>query len=287
MGSAHGQIVGVHDVVRGGPTTDRWNLVILAEGYTANELPRFHQDAALLASGILATPPFDVMSAAINVVRIDVASDDSGADDPCNASGSVPVPHFADTYFDATYCEFAGFPHLLVVDRVLAEQVLNQHAPYWHAAIALVNSATYGGSGYPRVAVSSVHPWMAEMAVHELGHSAFGLADEYMDGRGAYAGVEPADPNATTATSLASLKWGGHVVAATMIPTHRNAACHQGVPQGQGPPPANVVGTFEGAARYECGLYRPAANCRMADLGAPFCAVCAERIATSLETFMP
>ena len=43
--------------------------------------------------------------------------------------------------------------------------------------------------------------------------------------------------------------------------------------------PSGTVGLFEGAHYYHCDAYRPEYNCKMRELGQPFCRVCRDAIA--------
>jgi hypothetical protein len=128
-----------------------------------------------------------------------------------------------------------------------------------------------------------------------MGHTAFGLADEYECFRGCTSGEtdrnnhpasEPGEVNVTTNTNRATLKWRHLVADTTAIPTTRNADCTRCDPQAS-PVPAGTVGLFEGAHYYHCGAFRPEFNCRMRALNNPFCAVCRERIRTVLEPMLP
>ena len=78
--------------------------------------------------------------------------------------------------------------------------------PLRHQVLRIVNSAKYGGAG-GTVATCSTNVSAAQIAIHEIGHSAFGLADEYGgNGTGTPAG-EPIEPNVTRNTDRATNKW--------------------------------------------------------------------------------
>lgn len=56
-----------------------------------------------------------------------------------------------------------------------------------------------------------------------------------------------------------------------------NPACNQ--PDSRpSPVPADTVGLFEGAHYYHCGAFRPQYDCKMRNLGVPFCRVCSQVI---------
>ena len=149
--------------------------------------------------------------------------------------------------------------------------------------MVIVNSTIYGGSG-GGVGTFSLAANANEIAIHELGHTAFGLADEYPyyaggneTGHDHHPTVEPTEPNVTINTQRSTLKWGWAVAASTEIPTMRNPNCAQ-VDSRPSPVPAGTVGLFEGAHYYHCGAFRPEYDCKMRALGVPFCRVCSQTI---------
>jgi hypothetical protein len=105
-----------------------------------------------------------------------------------------------------------------------------------------------------------MHPQAIEIALHEVGHAGFGLADEYDYGTCATA-TEPAEPNVTMAWAKASSKWGSLISSGTAVPT----------PTGYYP--AATVGLFAGAKYCTSGVYRPTQDSRMRTLGQPWYAV--------------
>ena len=141
----------------------------------------------------------------------------------------------------------------------------------------------YGGSG-GSVATFSLAGGANEIAIHEMGHAAFGLADEYAcwaggneTGRDRHPAGEPSEPNVTLNTNRATLKWGWAVAATTALLTMSNPNCSQ-VDSRASTAAAGTVGLFEGAHYYHCGAYRPEYDCKMRNLGVPFCRVCRQVI---------
>lgn len=296
MGMNDGSIVGTTKIVDAGPASERFNLVLVAEGYRQEELAQFAADASHFVAGLFATAPFDRHRCAINVYRLDVASDESGADDPAScAGGTGAAPR---TYFDATFCS-SGIPRALTVDSLLVLQTVTAQVPQFHSAQVIVNSPKYGGTG-GQVGVSSTATQKAdgtpvdwrEILIHEMGHSIFGLADEYEYLQGCdfaepahdvWTFGEPAQPNVTKSPTAAG-KWAD-LVNTVNLPTTSNADCAHCDPQPS--PSAFWVGTFEGAGTYHCGLYRPMFDCKMRKLSVPFCAQCARVISEFLAPFDP
>jgi hypothetical protein len=287
MGTGDGQVIGTTKIVDHGSPADRLNLVLVAEGYKQNELGQFASDAKQFVERLFATQPFDELQCAINIYRVDVASTDSGADDPpaCGGSGATPA-----TYFDASFCN-SGIRRLLLVNTSSVMNVVNAQVPQWHQILVIVNSSIWGGAGGSIGTTSTASGW-ENIAIHELGHAVFGLADEYEYWAGCgidadrdnYPGGEPSEPNVTIDSNRATIKWGDLILASTPMPTTSNANCSQCDPQ-PNPLPAGTVGAFEGARYYHCGIYRPEFHCMMRNLNT-FCAVCRRRIRQTLSPYL-
>lgn len=289
MGASDGFVIGLTKILDHGPASVRWNLVLVAEGFQAGEMPKFHQEASKFVDKLFHTRPFDEMWCAVNVYRLDVASTDSGADEPaggdCTGSGVM-----RDTYFDATFCA-GGTQRALAVDNFLVLSTVAAALPEYDEVIVVVNSTTYGGLG-GAVATYSLGfspitgKGGVEIAIHEIGHSAFGLADEYpYDSGNVYAGIEPYQPNITANTNKATIKWGDLIAGPTPVPTQSNPDCTQ-EDESPSPVPAGTVGAFEGAGTWHCGLFRPEYVCQMRALANLFCAVCQRRIREVLQPYM-
>jgi hypothetical protein len=95
-----------------------------------------------------------------------------------------------------------------------------------------------------------------EVAVHEVGHSFAGLADEYNygGGPGAYVGPEPWQPNVT------------------IDPTGAKWAAWLGYDQ----PGIGVIGAYQGGYYHDLGIWRPSEASKMNVLGQPFDAIARE-----------
>jgi hypothetical protein len=188
------------------------------------------------------------------VVAIKVPSVDSGAkksaDDKTN------------TYFSSSY-NYAGIERFLVPGRTdLAQEILFEQFPLFDQAVLIVNDPKYGGSG-GWLATTSIHVDAPEIALHEIGHSFAGLADEY------WAGEQFASerPNLTREKDRSKNRW-------------RNWLGYGAVdiyPHGESPT-----------------WFRPHQNCKMRVLNPSFCSVCKETIVkrihdlvVSLESFTP
>ena len=279
MSTADGAVLGTTQIAGNAPRNRAFNVVLLAEGFTATQQGDFDNACTAFVNAFFATPPFDDLRPAINVFRVNVRSTDAGADDPTSTGGTGASVR---TYFDATFGA-NGIRRLLVCNTTTALQVAAAQVPEFTVVLVVVNSLVYGGSG-GSVGTFSLANGANEIAIHEAGHTAFGLADEYPyyaggneTGQDHHPAGEPSEPNVTVNTDRGTLKWGWAVAAATTLPTMSNPDCSQ-VDGRPSTAPAGTVGLFEGAHYYHCGAYRPEHDCKMRNLGVPFCRICRQVI---------
>ena len=278
----NGRVLGTTRLVDSGASSARWDLVLLGDGYASGEIANYERHVDEVVDGILSTAPFDELRPAINIHRVNVVSDQSGASDLCaNIQRS--------TFFGAKFCD-RGLQRLLTANVMTAVDVADDEVPQWNALLMVVNSDMYGGSG-GAVPVFSAAPEALEIALHEMGHAHFRLADEYPywsgcdeTGRDRYTGSEPAEVNVTT--NARGAKWNSRITGGVPLPTMQNPDCTRCDDRSSTFAP-DVIGAFEGARYFKCGIYRPAHNCRMRNLGAPFCAVCQDAIRATLAPFKP
>jgi hypothetical protein len=281
MSRADGEILGTTKIVDHGSGATRWDLVVIGDGYTRGEMAVFERQAGELVDFLFATPPFDELKAAINVHRVNVASRESGASNLCDGTTRA-------TFFESRHCGF-NIDRLLVTNNLLALDVAIDAVPEMNGTLMMVNSEIYGGSG-GAVPVFSSHPDALEIAVHEMGHSHFGLADEYPARESCqeadhdrYLEPEPLEPNVTVFGD--GRRWSQHLTPSVPLPSMENPDCAD-CDTRVSPFPPGTIGTFEGARYFRCGLFRPSYDCRMRNLGVPFCAVCQDVIRTVLAPFV-
>lgn len=293
MTTADGYVIGATKIVDHGPASQRFNLVLVSEGYQAAQMAQFATDAQNFVNTFSTTKPYDDLWCAFNVYRVDVVSTDSGADDPAACSdGTTGSGVTRATYFDASFCN-SGIRRLLEVNTTTVKTVVQGLVAQATMTLVIVNTTEYGGSG-GEIAVFSLAPSADEIGLHEMGHTAFHFADEYPTwagcgsgetGHNTYIGGEPAQPNVTIDANRATNKWRSLILATTAMPTMSNPDCTHCDTRPSVVVPG-VVGAFEGADYYHCGAYRPEYDCRMNHLGQPFCAVCQATIREDLAVYM-
>ncbi len=239
----------VVQLANNGDPANRVDMVIVSEGYTAGEMTKFANDVQNLITNFFTQEPYREYQRYYNVYRLEVASNQSGADHP---------PVLKDTAFDATY-NCAGIQRLICVNNAKVNMVVAGAlgAAQRDLVVVLVNDPEYGGSG-GAVAVASTHTDVVELVLHEQGHSFGLLTDEYggPPPPACNAAIEPSAANATRQTARAMIKWDSWIDANTPLPTTAAAA---GVP-----------GLYEGANYCDTGLFRPTSGSKMRFLGFPF-----------------
>ena len=288
MSILDGSVLGMTQISGSAPRNRAFNVVILGDGFTNAQQAAYNTAATNFMNAFLATPPFNTLTPAINIFRVNVASTDAGADDPVSGGGTGAT---ARTYFDSSFGG-NGIRRLLVCNNATALTVAATQVPQFTVVLVVVNSTIYGGSG-GALGTFSLATGANEIAIHEMGHTAFGLADEYPyyaggseTGHDRHPPGDPGEPNVTTNTNRATLKWNWAVLAATPLPTMANPNCAT-VDSRPSTAAAGTVGLFEGAHYYHCGAYRPEYDCKMRNLGVPFCRVCRQVIINRIGPLMP
>ena len=229
-----------------GPAEQRINLVFLSEGYQQEELAFFMEDAVKVGKHFFKESPFKEYQSYFNLIAIRVPSNVSGAArDPAN---------LIDNYFGSSF-NTAGIDRLLVATKDhLAQDILFDQFPLFDQAILIVNDTKYGGSG-GWLATTSIDINAPEIALHEIGHSFAGLADEYWVGN-QYASEKP---NMTQTTDPAKIKWRKWLDFMD-------------------------VGIYPHSG--DASWVKPHQSCKMQTLNPPFCPVCKQQIARSILTLI-
>ncbi len=275
MGTSDGSVLGLVKVHDGGNPADRLNIVITSDGYISTRMAQFAQDVDDFVDHFFSTPPFneEAIACAFNIYRLDVVSDEAGADKPeCDGNGATPV--LKDTYFDSTFCFGGETQRLLYGDAGAVQTAVEAALPEWGQIIVFVDDPERGGGGGSVAWTSNSSSDWLDVTIHELGHSLFGLADEYnYGGPDDYAGSAMA-PNIDTEPDPALVKWNPLVTSNADVPTLAHPDCSDNT-LAPNISPSDIVGIFESAAYSRCGVYRPQYSCKMRRSTTPeFCAVC-------------
>lgn len=307
----------VTSLIDNGPPSEKVDLLLIAEGYRAEDMAKFRADSTRLVAKLFATEPFKSRAKDFNVRLLEVPSAEIGVHQP-----RTNQPR--RTAVGAQYNVFDSERYVLTLDNKAFRNVASA-APYEFVEI-LCNEEQYGGGGiFNDQATTSVDTAFAEYVfVHEFGHHFAALADEYYTSDVAYeTGIvdrpEPWEPNITALKDPAKLKWRDLVETGTPLPTpwdkepfekHSYAAQKERAAiRASGAPESKMnelfqtqlvwdtkhlssmqysgkVGAFEGAGYEQKGLYRPEADCIMFtrdEVG--FCRVCKRAIERIVDMY--
>jgi len=305
----------VLELLRNGEPAEKLDLLLLGDGYTEADRPKFEKDARRLVGILFDQEPFRSRKADFNVWGICPPSEERGVSRPLTGQ-------HRRSRIGATYDAFGSERYVLSFENRSLRDVAS-FAPYDALAI-LVNGETYGGGGifnlYATVAADS--RWAGYIFVHELGHHLAALADEYYTSPNVYLPApesrpEPWEPNVTADPRAA--KWADLVTPGTPLPTpwpkevftrrskefqeKRKRIRAENRPESEmdtlflaerkeesellgKAPYAHAVGAFEGANYEATGFYRPQMDCIMFTRDpVPFCAVCRRALSRIIDLY--
>ena len=230
---------------QGGSPEKCIDVVIVPEGYTADQMDLFYKDAGIAVNSLFSHEPFKTMQDRFNILAVELESRD----------GEVSVPNqglWTETALNSSFSTFYSDRYLTTLRlRQLHDKLAG--IPYEHIII-LANTDVYGGGGIfnSYTLTTAHHAQFAPVVVHEFGHSFGGLADEYFydDQYEQYynSETEPWEPNITTKVDFDS-KWKD------LMP--------------------DKAGLYEGGGYMSKGVWRGSFDCRMKTNKYPeFCPVC-------------
>jgi IgA Peptidase M64 len=190
--------------------------------------------------------------------------------DSVSSTRVIPDRQSGNTLFGSFfYC--GEIERLLCVDGSKVLTYVSSHVPQYDQILVLVNSEKYGGAG-GSISTASLNGFSKDVAIHELGHSLAGLADEYSDNDNQTMEMfEPIEPNVTLNRNPREVKWNYWYENPNSIPGVDRFIFA-----------ASDVGYFEGGKYQTRGVWRPLENSFMRSLGGPFGAVNTEAWALSI-----
>ncbi len=204
------------DYISNGNINYKVDIVILGDGYTSNEMDKFHRDIERLTAELFKAEPFKSRKNDFNMRAVETPSPVSGINRP---HGGI----YKRTPLSASYGTFDSERYILAFDNKTIRNVAAS-VPYDYMFI-LINERTYGGGGIFNLysTVATDNKFSNYIFVHEFGHSFAGLADEYYSSAVAYEipaiTVEPWEANITAMFDKNNLKWKNIVTPGTPIPT--------------------------------------------------------------------
>ena len=237
----------VHVIHKTGDDKENFVIVIMGDGYTADEQDKFLQDAKQKAQGMLRWSPYKEYSDHINIYAVQAVSNESGI--------SVYGGKNADTYFHVkVYGKAAGFSNggdekAKELRQDLEQNYLDRGANVATIHVLCNSEGSYGDSVNSLFSFSTNSEDNEDGMVmaHETAHSIGGLGDEYER----YTNK----PNTSDTSNPDTIKWskmlGFRGIGVTMAGTET--------------------------------AFAPSRECMMRWLGQPFCEVCKMELARKLN----
>jgi len=154
------------------PMATAVNIVMVPSGFNG-DMVKFKEKALWILANFKNHPPLDAANIpSLNIYAVEAESDgDDGSQcyQPC-----------------------AGVERLMCCEREFMFNHVQKHcgSGFYQNLLVIRNSDLYGASGGTNMATVGYHESAPAVAVHEIGHSMFGLADEYAGGDG-----KPSAPN--------------------------------------------------------------------------------------------
>lgn len=306
----------IFTLMENGPAEKKVDIVVLGDGYTAEEMGKFRDDAKRLIDALFSVEPYKSRKSDFNVRAVET---------PGSVSG-VTRPHFGifkRTPLSVHYSSFDSERYALTYDNRTVRDAASA-VPY-EFMIILMNERTYGGGGIYRLyaSLAADNAFADYLIIHEFGHHFAALSDEYYTSQVSYetgekVTVEPWEPNVTALLDQDNLKWKDLIKPGTPIPTpwdkeefdaysisiqkerqqlrdtrakeeemealfqkekEKEAAMISKMKY------ASTTGVFEGAAYMAKGMYRSAINCIMFTRDLTFCPVCQRSISRVIDRY--
>jgi hypothetical protein len=255
-----------------GDPAKRFNLVLLGDGYTAADMPKFRRNVADQLAMLFAFEPWKSYRSYLNVYRVEITSGESGVS--CDPDPADPVRRTPLGMAFWSGCHREDMRRLLVVNERAAEAYADLvPGAADRQIVALANSTTYGGTGGTYATASGGNTMSSLIMPHELGHTLGGLQDEYDYYRrgvpgGAYTGTEPRSIQHTVLTGR------------EMRERHRKWWRWLGEPSASG----GVIGRYEGGMYATKGVWRPSEHSMMKTLGYAYDQVARERMTQAISS---
>jgi len=249
-----------------GPTSNRQNIVFMGDGFQSSQQTIFKNKAIEVKDTILGYNTISIYDSLINVFAIEVISTDTGIIKPIGGSectypsgqaGLTPNTYFKCTFNAFNICRYIEPPTYSSTSpgslNPAVPNVMAASLPFYingannFSPVIICNTKYYGGGEFGATATCTMNILSDNVVVHELGHSLFGLGDEYVYTVEAW--------NNTNVSNPTTCRWSYWI------------------------PPCGLF-TNPG------GGYSPLSICEMRALQHRFCNVCAERIATAFGIFL-
>jgi hypothetical protein len=160
--------------VNGDPAA-RFSLVVMSDGYTSADMPKYRAQLDKHLNVLWSIEPFRSYRNYINVYSVEIPSPESGI--TCDPQVREPrkTPLGAHFQGGCTNPNARG----ILVNQDAARAFAKQATPHFDQILVLANTDTYGGIGGAVATTSGGNSLGVLITPHELGHSLGRLQDEY------------------------------------------------------------------------------------------------------------
>ena len=248
--------------VNGDPAA-RFSLVVMGDGYTAAELPKYRAQLDKHLNVLWSIEPFRSYRNYINVYSVEIVSGESGitCDPEIRQQKKTPL----GTHFQGG-CTNPNARGILV-NQDAAREYAKRATPHFDQILILANTDTYGGIGGAVATTSGGNSLGVLITPHELGHSLGRLQDEYTYRErgvpgGEFKGGEP--------TSVHHTLFSEEEMRAQQTKWFRWL--------GDESESGGKIGRFEGGQYTTRGVWRPSKHSMMISVGYYFDQVSRERM---------
>ena len=264
--SAFAQEVGSATVVPisvSGDPAARFSLVVMSDGYTAADMPKYRRHLDKHLNVLWSIEPFRSYRNYINVYSIEIISGDSGITCDPEVREKKTTPLAAVFGGGCTNPNARG----ITVNQNAARDYAKRATPQFDQILVITNTDTYGGIGGAVATTSGGNSLGVLITPHEIGHSLGRLQDEYTYSArgvpgGEYKGNEPPSIHHTLLTEeemrAQQKKWWRWL--------------------GEESESGGRIGRFEGGQQSTKGIWRPSKHSMMISIGYPFDQVSRERM---------
>jgi hypothetical protein len=255
-----------------GDAAARFSMVVMGDGYTAAEMPRFRAHLDKHLNVLWSIEPFRSYRNYINVYAVEVVSPESGI--TCDPEVRLQKNTALGLEFGNAGGGGGGCTNINargITPQRGKEAVIREYAakatPDYDQILIIANTNTYGGIGGSLSTTSGGNSLGPLITPHELGHSLGRLTDEYTYlARGvkgsAYTGGEPASPHMT----VMSIE--------DMLTKQAKWFRWLGEPSESG----GKIERFEGGSQRSSGVFRPSKHSMMISVGYYFDQVSREQM---------
>jgi len=255
-----------------GDPAKRFSLVLLSDGYTAAELPKYRAHVDKHLNIMWAFEPFRSYRNYINVYSVEIVSGESGitCDPEVRQRRNTPLKmHFGGGCEDRNA---RGITAQQNSDYEITRTYARTATPAFDQILVLANTDTYGGIGGSIATTSGGNALGPYITPHELGHSLGRLQDEYTyytrgQAGGTHAAGEPPSIHHTLLSEAEmkaqQAKWFRWLGAESES--------------------GGVIGRYEGGLYNTRGVWRPSKHSMMISLGFYFDQISRERMAQRIS----